>query len=89
MTSNKQPVVPLTFNIDEQPLRFGRYKGEAPNEVAKHNPSYVVWLYENVRPRPVSEELYETARCTQAVAMWDDAWTDDWSDVYDYMLRDD
>lgn len=48
----------MEFNSDDEPLKFGKYKGETPNEIAKHDPSYIVWIHENTK-RHVSDELYE------------------------------
>lgn len=49
-------------HTDERPLTFGKYKGESPNEIAKHDPEYLTWIYENVEERPVSTELYEACQ---------------------------
>lgn len=46
-------------DIDSRPLTFGKHKGSTPEEIAQDDPSYIVWLYENIDPSPVSEELYE------------------------------
>jgi len=46
-------------DIDSKPLTFGKRKGDTPEEIAQDDPSYIVWLYENVDPSPCSEELYE------------------------------
>lgn len=42
---------------DDTPLRFGKYKGCTPNEVAKHDPGYIVWLHDNVPGAPISASL--------------------------------
>ena len=42
---------------DHTPLAFGKYKGKTPEEVAELDPSYVVWMYENVKPAPCSKAL--------------------------------
>lgn len=39
------------------PLTFGKYKGQSPDEIAEHDPGYVVWLYENIKPRVVGRDL--------------------------------
>lgn len=46
------------FNPDDEPLTFGKYKGKTPNEVAGIDPSYLVWLVQNVDDGLVSDELY-------------------------------
>lgn len=48
--------------LDRSPLVFGKYNGKTPNEVAEIDPSYVVWMYENVSPAPCSTALYEDCR---------------------------
>lgn len=38
---------------------FGRYKGETHNDIAKKDPGYMVWAYENVAfHASISEDLY-------------------------------
>lgn len=48
-------------DIDELPLAFGKYAGKTPSELVAEDPSYVVWMYDNVRPRPCSSKLYDIA----------------------------
>lgn len=50
-------------NPDNEPLSFGKYKGLTPMEVYKdlEDYSYLVWLWDNVKPCPISEELYRLA----------------------------
>jgi uncharacterized protein (DUF3820 family) len=47
-------------DIDQLPLTFGKYKGKTPDEVGDIDPSYVVWMYENVKPTPCTKELAES-----------------------------
>lgn len=42
---------------DDAPLKFGKYKGLTPREVAASDPSYIVWMRANVLPSPVSKDL--------------------------------
>lgn len=42
---------------DDVALRFGKYKGQTPNQIARHDPRYVVWLYDNVTPAVCAREL--------------------------------
>jgi uncharacterized protein (DUF3820 family) len=42
---------------DDTPLKFGKYKGKTPNQVADEDPSYVVWMHANVLPPPCTREL--------------------------------
>ena len=44
---------------DTTPLLFGKYKGQTPEEIAVIDQSYVVWLFENVKPPPCSKGLAE------------------------------
>lgn len=48
---------------DTTPLAFGKYKGRTPIEVAEEDPSYIVWAWNNVFPKPCSKELAES--CVQ------------------------
>lgn len=45
--------------IDFKRLKFGKYIGETPEQVSCHDPSYVVWMYESVKPTPCSQALAE------------------------------
>lgn len=60
------------MSIDKTPLAFGKYKGQTPVEVASTEPSYVVWMYENVKPRPCSKSLYRY--CVEEVQ---ESWQDE------------
>jgi len=42
---------------DFRPLTFGKYKGKTPEEVAQIDPSYVCWMYKEVKPTPCSLAL--------------------------------
>lgn len=41
-----------TSHIDNQVLTFGKYNGHVVGDVAEEDPSYIVWLYENVDNAP-------------------------------------
>jgi uncharacterized protein (DUF3820 family) len=43
--------------LDDTPLRFGKYKGQTPKQVAEVDPRYVVWMRAEVLPAPCSREL--------------------------------
>jgi uncharacterized protein (DUF3820 family) len=43
--------------IDNTPLTFGKYRGKTPEQVAEVDESYIVWMYDNVMPKPCSKEL--------------------------------
>jgi len=45
-------------DIDNLPMGFGKYKGETPSNLLDIDPSYIVWMYENVQPIRCSRELY-------------------------------
>lgn len=49
----------LNIDIDNIPLSFGKHKGKTPAELAGSHAGYVVWLFENVTPCPVSKDLYD------------------------------
>lgn len=46
--------------LDKTLLTFGKYRGMTPDEVSEHDPSYVVWMYETVKPKKCSYFLYES-----------------------------
>ena len=50
--------------LDHTKLTFGKYKDrKTPSEVAEIEPSYIVWMYENVNDKPTcSKALYEDCR---------------------------
>ena len=45
--------------IDFKRLKFGKYIGETPEQVSCHDPDYVVWMHDNVKPVPCSLALRE------------------------------
>lgn len=47
----------LTKNLDRSPLVFGKYIGQTPEEIAEEDPAYIVWMYENIKPRRCSKDL--------------------------------
>ena len=50
---------PSGEQLDHKPLAFGKYKGKTPSHIAEIDESYIVWLYENVKPKQCSRVLYE------------------------------
>lgn len=50
--------------LDHTALYKGQYKGESPSQIAEHDPSYVVWMYETWNPKPCSALLYDECRQT-------------------------
>jgi hypothetical protein len=50
-------------NLDNQPLTFGKYKGQTPNQLLEEEHlSYILWMYENVKAPTCSSQLYEEAK---------------------------
>ena len=45
--------------LDKTLLTFGKYRGMTPDEVSEYDPSYVVWMYETIKPKRCSYFLYE------------------------------
>lgn len=44
--------------LDDTPVGFGKYKEMTPNQIACGDPSYVIWMYDNVFYQDVcTEEL--------------------------------
>jgi hypothetical protein len=60
---------------DETPITFGKYKGKTPDEIGDYDPSYVVWMYANVKPVPCSKELAKT--CEQDIREYEEDKADD------------
>lgn len=73
------------IEIDDVPLTFGKYKGKSPQEVSEDDPSYVVWMYENVKPTPCSKELYVAC---QEDDTYDEELESDLIDVLGFSLDD-
>ena len=46
-------------DLDHTPLDFGMHRGQTPNQISEQQPRYVIWLYENLMPAPVSRALYD------------------------------
>lgn len=51
-------------DIDKIPLSFGKHKGSTPSELLEQDSHYLVWLYKNIDPPPLSKDLYMLA-CDQ------------------------
>lgn len=30
--------------LDHAPMKFGKYKGQSPSQIAEHDPQWLVWL---------------------------------------------
>lgn len=48
--------------VDHMPLTFGKYKGKTPYSLLDSNPSYLIWMYENITIPPCTKELYSIAQ---------------------------
>lgn len=46
-------------HLDETPLTFGKYKGKTPDEISDLDPSYIVWMYDTIKPHLCSEAMYK------------------------------
>lgn len=44
-------------DADHLPLVFGKYKGKTPSEVAETDPSYIVWMFDNVKNYPTCSKV--------------------------------
>lgn len=61
--------------LDDQKLTFGKHKFRTPNEIAEDDPSYIVWLYDSVKPRVVSKSLAVACELevqNVGISQWDD-----------------
>lgn len=48
--------------LDHTPIKQGKYKGQTPDQISDHDPSYVVWMYANWNPKPCSKLLAEACQ---------------------------
>lgn len=47
--------------LDYAKLTFGKYKDVKPEDVAEHDPEYIVWMYETIKNKPTcSAALYRS-----------------------------
>lgn len=59
-------LTPFITNIDDVPLSFGKHKGESPNEIAQEDPGYIVWIYDNIDPKPCTKDLRDACELDEA-----------------------
>jgi hypothetical protein len=52
MKDTKASFMPAGTPIDDTPLKFGKYQGSTPNDIAKSDPGYIVWMHANVLDKP-------------------------------------
>ncbi len=48
--------------LDDTPLTFGKHIGKTPNEISANDPSYIVWLHENLDKMVCTNKLYEECK---------------------------
>lgn len=53
------------IDLDHTPLTFGKYKGQTPDEVSESDPAYIVWMYNNIKPKKCSAWLAEACKVEQ------------------------
>lgn len=41
-------------------MTFGKHERETPNEIAKDNPSYIVWLFDNLDTKYCTKKLRDS-----------------------------
>ena len=66
-------------DLDHTPLTFGKYKGQTPDEISEHDPQYIVWMYNTVRPHKCSKWLKEA--CEYDVR-YDEGSDDDTDEIF-------
>lgn len=66
-------------DIDDIPLTFGKHEGLTPNQIANEDTQYIIWMYEHVKPRRCSCELYNA--CQEDEALDIDAIHDLYDDI--------
>jgi uncharacterized protein (DUF3820 family) len=54
---NEKEQAAIKADTDHTPLKFGKYKGRTPNDVAEIDPQWLVWAYNNVLNFPVCTKL--------------------------------
>jgi len=71
-------------DIDEEPVRFGKYKGMTPAEIANKDPNYLIWAYEtfDANRKPCTRILYEACRMDKQEYENDDPDLRDMSDFF-------
>lgn len=50
------------LKLDKTPLPFGKYRGMTPDEISEEDPSYIVWMYETIKPKRCSRFLYSVCK---------------------------
>lgn len=48
--------------LDDKPLTFGKLAGNTPNQIAAVEPSYIVWLCENLDKKVCTDKLYKECK---------------------------
>ena len=49
----------MSSDLDDTPLKFGKYKGVTPDRISEVNPGYLIWMYEEFEDPPMSKAMYE------------------------------
>lgn len=68
--------------LDDTPLTFGKLAGNTPNQIAEVEPSYIVWLHENLDKMVCTNKLYE--HCKDIVESYPETSYEDEKDLDDY-----
>ena len=48
---NRPALTQEDIALDHTPLRFGKYKGQTPDEISEHDPGYIVWMFDTIKDR--------------------------------------
>lgn len=54
--------MPTTINPYEYVLPFGKYNGKLLDEISEIDPSYIVWLHENVKTITIPKEYMDEVK---------------------------
>jgi hypothetical protein len=65
----------MAEQLDDCVLKFGKYRGKTPNQIADQDPSYVVWMHANILPPPCTRDL--ALACEMDVREKDSEYEDD------------
>jgi len=52
----------MKMTKDNMPLKFGKYKGRTPHEIADIDSGYIIWAYTNMKAKICSRQLFEACQ---------------------------
>ena len=70
-------------SLDFEPINFGVHLGKTPEEIAQESPSYIVWLYDAIKPLRCSKALRDDCANDVKTTQCEEDDQDDVLDTYD------